>query len=297
MKALRLTILFVFLSVFSFESFSQRYNAACDTLKILGIGNSFTEDGMEFLPELIESAGIKNVVLGRLHIGGCSLERHYDEYTTGKKNYRYDKSVDNKWVTTKGAKSFVEGVTDENWDIIVIQQVSGKSGIYETYQPYLNGLIKAIRFHSTNAGVKIAWQQTWAYATGSSHPDFVFYFKDRTFMHHAIVKAVKEMVVENPIDIVIPTGTTIQDLRATSICDSLELSRDRFHLSYSVGRYAAACTWFQSLVAPSFKTTIEGNKARLQGTKNEITDEQAEECQRASRKACADVFEIFENKR
>ena len=41
-----------------------------DTLRILGIGNSFTDDGMMYLPELLEAAGIRNVVLGRLYIPG-----------------------------------------------------------------------------------------------------------------------------------------------------------------------------------------------------------------------------------
>ena len=31
-----------------------------DTLRILGIGNSFTEDGMEYLPDLLAAAGIEN---------------------------------------------------------------------------------------------------------------------------------------------------------------------------------------------------------------------------------------------
>ena len=35
-----------------------------DTLRILGVGNSFTDDGMMYLPELLEAAGIRNVVLG-----------------------------------------------------------------------------------------------------------------------------------------------------------------------------------------------------------------------------------------
>ena len=58
-----------------------------DTLRILGIGNSFTDDGMMYLPELLEAAGIRNVVLGRLYIGGCSLERHCKEYAAGNTSY------------------------------------------------------------------------------------------------------------------------------------------------------------------------------------------------------------------
>jgi len=35
-----------------------------ETLKVLGIGNSFTDDSMQYLPNLLSSAGIKNVTLG-----------------------------------------------------------------------------------------------------------------------------------------------------------------------------------------------------------------------------------------
>ena len=59
-----------------------------DTLRILGIGNSFTDDGMMYLPELLEAAGIRNVVLGRLYIAGCSLERHCREYAGNAPAYR-----------------------------------------------------------------------------------------------------------------------------------------------------------------------------------------------------------------
>ena len=43
-----------------------------DTLRILGVGNSFTDDGMMYLPDLLRAAGIGNVVLGRLYFPGCT---------------------------------------------------------------------------------------------------------------------------------------------------------------------------------------------------------------------------------
>ena len=47
-----------------------------DTLRILAIGNSFSDDATEYLPGLLEAAGIHNVILERLYIGGYTLERH-----------------------------------------------------------------------------------------------------------------------------------------------------------------------------------------------------------------------------
>ena len=58
----------------SFENYPLPQNP--DTLRILAVGNSFSDDGTEYLPSLLEGAGIHNVIVARLYIGGCSLERH-----------------------------------------------------------------------------------------------------------------------------------------------------------------------------------------------------------------------------
>ena len=107
-----------------------------DTLRILGIGNSFTDDGMMYLPELLEAAGIRNVVLGRLYIAGCSLERHCREYAGNAPAYIYYKSTSNRWETVSKKATLLDGIADERWDVVVLQQASGKSGIYPTYQPW-----------------------------------------------------------------------------------------------------------------------------------------------------------------
>ena len=60
-----------------------------DTLRILGVGNSFTDDGMMYLPELLEAAGIRNVVLGRLYYPGCSLRQHCEFDAADAPKYTY----------------------------------------------------------------------------------------------------------------------------------------------------------------------------------------------------------------
>ena len=87
-----------------------------DTLRILGIGNSFTDDGMMYLPELLEAAGIRNVVLGRLYIAGCSLERHCREYAGNAPAYIYYKSTSNRWETVSKKATLLDGIADERWD-------------------------------------------------------------------------------------------------------------------------------------------------------------------------------------
>lgn len=265
-----------------------------DTLRILGIGNSFTDDGMMYLPELLEAAGIRNVVLGRLFIGGCSLERHCREYEQGNAAYIYYKSTDNRWTTVSQHATLVEGVTDEPWDIVVLQQASGQSGLYQTYRPWFGRLVEIVRWHCPNAGACIAWQQTWAYARTSSHEEFIRYEKSQQRMYEAIVASVKQLQAESSVEIVIPSGTAIQNLRHTELCDSLDLTRDGYHLALGTGRYTAACTWFQALVAPAFGTTVAGNPFRLTGTDHALTPEEAESCQQAARKACIRRYEIWD---
>ena len=233
-----------------------------DTLRILGIGNSFTDDGMMYLPELLEAAGIRNVVLGRLYIAGCSLERHCREYAGNAPAYIYYKSTSNRWETVSKKATLLDGIADERWDVVVLQQASGKSGIYPTYQPWFGRLVEIVRWCCPNAGACIAWQQTWAYARNSQHRDFGRYEKNQQLMYRGIVSSVEQLMRETSVEVVVPSGTAIQDLRNTALCDSLDLTRDGYHLNPGTGRYTAACAWFQTLVAPAFGTNVAGNGCR-----------------------------------
>ena len=98
-----------------------------DTLRILGIGNSFTDDGMMYLPELLEAAGIRNVVLGRLYYPGCSLRQHCEFDAADAPKYTYYKSERNRWTTVSEAATLREAVGDERWDVLVVQQSSAYS--------------------------------------------------------------------------------------------------------------------------------------------------------------------------
>jgi len=265
------------------------------SLKILGIGNSFTMDGMEYLPDLLESAGIENVTLGRLILGGCSLERHHRLYLSGDSLYKYIKSYPGKnvWKTIDEKSTFREAVADEGWDIIVIQQVSGNSGMYETYQPYLNKLIDAMVTNCPNAGVCLAWQMTWAYAGNSDHEGFKNYNRDQMTMYYSIVDAVKTMVTATGIDIVIPSATAMQNLRTTAVnTPPFDLTRDGYHSDFGAGRYTLACTWFQTLVAPCLGKTIAENPFRTDKGNVPVDNSNYRMCQKAAQYACSKRFEI-----
>ena len=59
------------------------------TVRILAVGNSFSEDAIDqYFHELCEAAG-KRVIIGNLYIGGCSLERHLLNARTDSAAYRF----------------------------------------------------------------------------------------------------------------------------------------------------------------------------------------------------------------
>src|SRR5690606_13180788 len=137
-------------------------------LKVLAIGNSFSDDGMHYLYDIAADYGVDNIVLGNLYIGGAELSLHASNAESEAAAYTYRKNTSGSWQST-ASKSILNGLLDEDWDIITIQQASGKSGRNEFYEPYLTELIEYINENKTNPDARIIWHMTWAYQSNSSH--------------------------------------------------------------------------------------------------------------------------------
>ncbi|MDR2774976.1 MAG: DUF4886 domain-containing protein [Tannerella sp.] len=216
-----------------------------DTIKILAIGNSFSEDAAEeYLDDLARAADIP-VVIGNACIGGCSLERHYNNVIGQSANYSYRKINAKGEKTTTPDQTLLQCILDEDWDYITLQQASPLSGKADTYFPYLNRLVGFVRSRATNPQMKPAFHQTWAYAGDFKHENFAPYNYDQEQMYNAIVEAVNNAVSQTGITIVIPSGVAIQKARITMQKDNF--CRDGYHLNKGIGRYTAACAWFETL--------------------------------------------------
>ena len=58
-------------------------------LKVLAIGNSFSVDAIEQnLYELAHAQG-DSLVIGNAYIGGCTIDRHWENTYNGKTDYSY----------------------------------------------------------------------------------------------------------------------------------------------------------------------------------------------------------------
>jgi len=233
---------------------SKTFEPVCDadenvkeSLKILAIGNSFTENSFEYLYQIAEDYGIDDIVLGNVYAPGCSIDQHWSNATTNAATYTYQKNSTGTRVD-QGSRTMLECLQNEDWDIIVLNIASHDSGIEEAYKNVEN-LAQYVNANKTNDFAKFAWHMTWAYAEDSTHPGFANYDNDQMTMYNSIINAVQNNIPSvEMIDYIIPAGTTIQNLRASTIGDNLDA--DGYHLN-QLGCYASGMTWFHKITGYS----------------------------------------------
>lgn len=254
-------------------------------LRVLAIGNSFSADAVEqYLWNLGQEAGI-DMIIGNAYRGGWSLSAHWNDVRSRAADTEYRKVVDGT-LTNLGKRTLRDIITDEPWDVITFQQVSQEAGLESSYEPGLSLLIGYVRALAVDS-VRLGFHQTWAYAQDSDHRGFANYGHNQFLMYAHITTAVEEAMDfhRGDLSFYIPSGTAIQNARTSSLTDSApddtpvnrELTRDGYHLNYTIGRYTVACTWLEALTGIS----AVGLKTRPKG----ITPEQATLAQRAAHAA------------
>lgn len=251
-------------------------------LRVLAIGNSFSEDAVEQDLYTLSIMGGHEIIIGNLYFPACTLERHWNNLKKDKGEYSYRKiNLSGKTDTIPNC-TMSKALHDEPWDIITFQQGSAMSGIYSSYR-FLPSLIKRVREIVGNRP-KFLWHQTWAYAPHSTHQGFKKYSGDQIRMYAAILYCTKKVLADNPeLKGVIPSGTAIQDARTVLGSD---LTRDGYHLDLISGRYIASCTWYGVLFSsiPTLHTFLP---AGMTVTEGEI-------CRKAAAEAIIHPYEIFD---
>lgn len=245
------SLIIILLCVLAMTQFGFAFSASADTpkepLKILAVGNSFSVDAMQYLWDIAADGGVP-LVLGNLYIGGCTLETHANNIASDSAAYTYYKNTNGVW-SSAASTSISTALADEDWDIITVQQASHYSGMPSTYAK----LDEILTYLAANAPkAKIYFHMTWAYQGNSTHSGFANYAGDQMTMYNAILSTVSAKVNPEPrIRGVIPSGTAIQNLRSSYIGDTV--TRDGYHLSYDLGRYTAALTWYAYFTGQSVR--------------------------------------------
>lgn len=220
-------------------------------MRVLAIGNSFSEDATYYLHNISIAAG-QEIYVVNLYIGGCSLERHWLNIESGEKVYQYQVNG----VNTERYVSIQEVLESGKWDYIVTQQSSFDSGWENTYEPFLGLIVGYLNKHAPDS--KIMLQKTWAYDVNSTHPNFMRYNRSQEEMYKRLDRCYSEMSKKYGLPL-IPCAEVIQNLRKKEPFDmgkgGRSLCRDGYHMHYIYGRYALACTWARMLLGKS----LEGN--------------------------------------
>ncbi len=210
-------------------------------MNILSIGNSFSQDAQRYLYG-IARAEAEPLATVNLYIGGCSLERHYDNMKDNVRDY----ALECNGQGTGFPMSIEEALINRAWDVVTLQQVSSSSTHPETYHPYLEELASFVRKKAPSA--KIFIHQTWAYEEGCDRLHSIGGFLHASDMLAAVKDAYAKAVKDIDADGIIPSGELFGAMLDAGIP---KIHRDTFHASLGLGRYALGLLWYRVLVGKS----------------------------------------------
>ncbi len=213
-------------------------------MKILSIGNSFSQDAHRYLHRLAQEDGTELKTVN-LYIGGCPLQKHYLNMLDD--NVAYDFEFNGEKTGIK--VSIRQALVSDNWDFITLQQASPVSGKYMSYSPYIEALSEYVRKCCPHT--KILIHQTWAYEGGSEKLKSVGYATSGEMLA-AVCDSYEKAAKSIKADGIIPCGKAMMK--------GLELGlekvhRDTYHASLGAGRYLLALCWYKVLTGKD----ISGN--------------------------------------
>ena len=206
-------------------------------MKILAIGNSFSQDATRYIREIAKSKGDSFKAIN-LYIGACPLRKHYLNALQNKEAYEihYD------GLETGFYTSIQKALVSDRWDVVTLQQGSKNSFDYKNYEPYLDLLVKTVKTYSPEA--KIYVHQTWSYEDGSSVMSELTPFKSSAEMHESVRDCYDKMKAQINADGIILAGELVQMMLKSGINPYLN---DGLHMSKGLGRYAVGLLWYATL--------------------------------------------------
>ncbi len=215
------------------------------TIRILAIGNSFSNDAMHYAEKIAAEFGYKTEFLS-LYYSGCSLQKHLSYYESGESVYEVYRNGEKY----RGAVSMKTVLNELDYDYITFQQASTYSATWNTFHteenPYLIDLYNAVKSHQPNAKYYI--HQTWGYDASRSDE---YSYSSST----AHFKAVEECYdkASNLLSLpLIKSGKAIQTAKEYNyLTDDYGAENSMYadqycHLS-NRGDFIAGCVWVETL--------------------------------------------------
>ena len=206
-------------------------------MKVLSIGNSFSQDAQRYLHKLSKFEGV-DIKTVNLYIGGCSLRTHYLNILENNRDYKFEFNGEDTGIKV----SINEALASDDWDYVTIQQASHFSGIFDSYSPYIEYISSHVKKYVPKA--KIIIHQTWPYEDGCDRMKNLTKFTSTKEMFLAICDAYSKANKLIKADGFIPCGEALMKAHELGI---EKVHRDTFHASLGAGRYLLALCWFKVL--------------------------------------------------
>lgn len=267
-------------------AYQSTAKSAARPLKILGIGNSWTRNPTTYLGEILNSIGIDcKIVL--CYMGGRTLQDYSNLVSNDNANtYRDVWTKENGWIRGNEDDTKLYRMSEiigmEDWDIVTLQQASQYGGMYDTFQPYLNNIIKWIK-DSVNVMPTIYLQATWAYPNGYSGNNLTIfndsYSGSSDIMYAKILEAYTLASEETKIKDIFLSAPMVQQIRTISGIDKIDTA-DGSHLDIN-GWYSLGLLWAHTLLREYMDSSLFGNisidDVDYKPTAITLTDEQIAE--------------------
>ncbi|MFD1628919.1 DUF4886 domain-containing protein [Pseudopedobacter beijingensis] len=242
---------------------------------ILFIGNSYTQEGIEthFL-NLLHQTDVRNKVrITWMHKFGLTIKGHNTTYATDKSYNRHRYAPGSSdWTRDNGEACLQDVLKGTEFDLIVLQENPVSQEGWEwnsTRKSEVEELINKIK-SDQKGQPKFACIMGQAYADPNKVPAgyntnakniLTNSFGGKQInMYHAIIGHTQGMIAAIPFEFVIPWGTTLQNLRTSSLNSThkMDMTTNGVFADLGVGRYAAACTVFESIFTPVFGINLDG---------------------------------------
>ena len=215
--------------------------------KVLVIANSFGVDSTRYLYGIARSEK-ESIKVVTLHIGACTLHRHYRNMLSEEKAYVYYVNGFDSGLKV----SLKEALLSDEWDLVTLQEgSSGKVRPYD-YSPFIEPLASYVRQHAPLA--KLYLHMTWAFAEDCPRL-LQTPFSSRDDMIGSKRECYARAAENIKADGIIPTLDAMCDLYDRI---GAAAHRDGFHANLGTARYMLACLWYMTF----FGSDISGNTFR-----------------------------------
>lgn len=206
-------------------------------MKILCIGNSYSVGATKYLHQIAQAYG-DEIDAVNLYIGGCSLERHYNNMINDTPDYRL--FVNGCWVGLHNAR-LSDYINSDKWDYITFQQASYLSYKWESYEPYLSELARYAR--EKNPDAKFLIHQTQVCSDTRCKRQFKI--SGNAEMYERLVESYSNAAKAIGAVGILPTGEASW-IASTKygVIDNLLYSDPGSHLSSRYGEYMAGLAWY-----------------------------------------------------